>query len=594
MWKSYRRFSDELREEWPRLLVSLLAMVVLAMASAGYVALTGPLLKGVFMSGPLEVDFGVLGKIPLGDSARAAKILPVLIVLLSATKGVAQAVQFTLNGGVALRAVRRLRARAFDRLLQLSPRFYQGTNTADVVGRLTTDSERVELAVFNGMMPVVRDSLSILAMFGTCIVLDPWLSLSICVAAPAVALPLARFSKWLKRVSRVSADQMSVLAFSAFESVSGIRTVQAFGIEAYEKQRFERSGEKHAAAMTRSYLIRGVRSPLMETLGAAGIAALIYYLSQSVAAGKVDATHVAAFVAAVILMYDPIKKLGNVGDQLALGAAALDRIYELVDAPVDIPMTHGNDPVVNPSGAVTLHDVHFAYGEAAVLSGVSLKVEPGQVCALVGRSGAGKSTVMNLLLRFYDPTAGVITLEGVALKEWPLSALRRHMAWVSQDVFLFNASVRENLALGEGHDEAALWSALKSAHADGFVKALPQGLDTSLGERGASLSGGQRQRLAIARAFLRNARVLLLDEATSALDTESEQAVQAALETLMKGRTTIVIAHRLSTVRHADVIAVLDAGKVVQVGTHDALKDAAGIYQMLVSAQRDGALGAGA
>jgi len=224
------------------------------------------------------------------------------------------------------------------------------------------------------------------------------------------------------------------------------------------------------------------------------------------------------------------------------------------------------------------------------LKGVSLTIEKGEIVAITGHSGAGKSTIMQLLLRFYDPSAGELLIDGVNLKAWPLPMLRRYLAWVSQDVFLFNTNVRDNLCLGDTHTDQEIESALSAAHALEFVRELPRGLDTELGERGASLSGGQRQRLAIARAFLRNAKVLLLDEATSALDAESEQAVQAALAELMRGRTTIVIAHRLSTVRHADVIAVVDAGRIVQLGTHDSLKDAIGTYRTLISSQRDGVL----
>jgi ABC-type multidrug transport system fused ATPase/permease subunit len=285
------------------------------------------------------------------------------------------------------------------------------------------------------------------------------------------------------------------------------------------------------------------------------------------------------------MMYDPIKKLGNVGEYVAQGTAALDRIGELAGEPVAIARHDGAGPVPRARGALSFDRVSFAYEQRPVLDGLDFRVAPGTLCALVGRSGAGKSTLMQLVLRFYDPAAGVVSLDGVDLREWPLVALRRQLAWVSQDVFLFNASVRANLCAGDGFSDTDIAAGLEAAHASDFVRALPHGLDTVLGERGVTLSGGERQRIAIARAFLRNAPLLLLDEATSALDAQSERMVQDALDRLMVGRTTLVIAHRLSTVRRAEQIAVLEHGRITQVGTHAELFARPGAYQELAALQ---------
>ncbi|MCC6807882.1 MAG: ATP-binding cassette domain-containing protein [Deltaproteobacteria bacterium] len=588
MYRSLRRLFPDLRAEWPALSLAIFGMVLLSAASAGYVALTGPLLKNLFAGGPAVLELGPLGSFELGLQSASAWVLPAIIVALALVKGIGHTLQFALSGRVSLKVVKRLRGRAFERLLLLSPRFYQAKNTADLVQRLTGDTEKVENAMFYGMMPLLRDSMAIAGMFITCVVIDPYLSMFICLVVPVVALPIARFSKWLKRVARVSQDEMSGLGFAAFEAVSGIRTVQAFAAEAQEAKRFEASADRHLGAMLRSYTIRAVRSPVMELLGALGISALVYYLNKEARTGTIDAQHIATFATAVLLMYDPVKKLGNVSDMLANGAAALDRIEELAGAEVLIPHRAGDAPVREIKGEVRLSRVSFSYESAAVLSEVDLHVPAGSVCALVGKSGAGKSTLMQLLLRFYDPVSGSIALDGIDVKAWPLSQLRGAMAWVSQDVFLFNASVRENLLIGAragSSDDAAVWRALEAAHAKDFVTALPQGLDTVLGERGTTLSGGQRQRIAIARAFLRNAPVLLLDEATSALDAQSEAAVQAALDSLMRGRTTIVIAHRLSTVKHADMIAVMHDGRVVETGRHQDLVAKKGAYETLVALQ---------
>jgi subfamily B ATP-binding cassette protein MsbA len=368
------------------------------------------------------------------------------------------------------------------------------------------------------------------------------------------------------------------LSFTSFEALAGVRTVQAFTLEPFQQARFAAASEAHERAMRRSYFIRGFRSPVMEVLGAAGAAVLIAFMVRSVEQHTLDPAHVASFAAAVLLMYDPVKKLGNVGDWLAQGEAALDRMQELMHAPIAITSGRAAAP---SGGDLRIENVSFAYEDKPVLSDLSLHVEAGTVCALVGRSGAGKSTLMQLVLRFYDPTAGRILLGGLDLREWPLRDLRRAMAWVSQDIFLFNASVRDNLAAGESYTDMQIEAALDAAFALEFARELPRGLATVVGERGVTLSGGQRQRIAIARAFLRNAPLLLLDEATSALDTQSERMVQAALDRLMVNRTTLVIAHRLSTIERAAQIAVMDSGRIAQLGTHAELLARPGEYRAL-------------
>lgn len=567
----------KLRREWPTLVLSGLAIMVYAAANGAYAGLTGPALKMLF-TGSMGLPFPQLAKFHLPTSA--AWFLPAAIVVVAALKGFAQTVQFYSTGGLSQRIVRGLREELFAHLLQLSPRFFGKHNTADLLQRLTADGERVEQALFYGIVPLARETITVLVLLGSCIYIDPVLALFAFLVIPVSALPLVRFSKWLKRVSRKSQDQLADLSFTSFEALSGMRTVQAFTLEPFEKKRFEAAGIAHEHAMRRSYFIRGLRTPVMEVLGAGGAAALIAFMVRSVGRHTLEPAHVASFATAVLLMYDPVKKLGNVGDWLAQGEAAFDRMREVTQAPIEITSGVAQAPM-HARGDLRIESVGFAYEDKAVLSDFTLHVEPGSVCALVGRSGAGKTTLMQLVLRFYDPSQGRIVLDGRDLREWSLADLRRTMAWVSQDIFLFNASVRDNLAAGEAYSDTQIEAALEAAFALEFVRELPQGLATVVGERGTTLSGGQRQRIAIARAFLRNTPLLLLDEATSALDTQSERMVQAALDRLMVDRTTLVIAHRLSTIERAAQIAVMEGGRIVQLGTHAELISREGEYRAL-------------
>ncbi len=573
-----RTLWPRLKAQWPQLLVAGAAMLVLAGASAAYAALTGPVLKSLLGGGSI-VPLPWLEKY-VHIEWHYAWSIPVAIIAVAVMKGIAQAVQFSLTGRVSLKTVQGLRQELFAHLLALSPRFYGEHNTADLLSRLTNDGERVEQALFYGLAPVLRESITVAALLGFCVALDPWLSLFAFLIIPISALPLVRFSKWLKNVSRRSQDNLSDLSFTSFEALSGVRTVQAFTLEPTEMQRFAAASDLHAGAMRKSYFIRAIRTPAMEVLGAFGVAALVYFMAKGVASHALDGAHVASFAVAVVLMYEPIKKLGNVGDWFAQGAAALERMRELTHTRIEV--VGGTHPPPAARGQLTFSNVSFSYrADKPVLQDLSLQVDAGSMCALVGRSGAGKSTLMQLVLRFYDPHAGEISLDGLGLTQWPLADLRQRLAWVSQDIFLFNASVRDNIAAGVDKTDAEIEAALEAAFALDFVRELPKGLDSILGERGITLSGGQRQRVAIARAFLRNSPLLLLDEATSALDTQSERMVQAALDRLMVGRTTLVIAHRLSTIERANQIAVMDAGRIIQLGTHRELLAQPGEYRAL-------------
>lgn len=595
MWSLFSHLKPYLLRESARIALTYAAMIVLAITSGAYAALTGPALKALFLG---STDLGKLN-VWLGAYAlyvgRTLWFIPCAIVGVAILKGAAQATQFYVSGQIAQRVVNRLLLAIFSHLLCLPPDCFTHLRAGDVASRFTADVRRVEEAIFYGLAPIVRDSLAMVVLLGVCVYLDPYLSLFTFVIVPLLALPIARFSKHLKKIALKSQAQTADIAHVVSEAVQGMRTVQAYGMEPAVYERLSAALNRAAQAGGRSYWIRAIRSPVTEIVSSILAATLLYFMSKNVRAGTSDGAHVASFATAALMMYEPIKKLGNVGDYVAQGLAALERLLEMSA----LPMTQGahglHQELFSSYEHETPHhrlgiefkDVSFAYqsNDAAVLSGINFKIPPGATYALVGHSGAGKSTLMQLLLRFNEPRTGAILLGERAISQWDLRELRRQFAFVSQDVFLFNDTVRANLCAGQRISQARLNQALDDAALSDVISRLPQGLETILGERGMTLSGGERQRLAIARAFLRDAPILLLDEATSALDSTSERVVHSALARLMKGRTVFVIAHRLSTIQHADQIIVLSQGQIVQMGAHALLMRESGEYRLFAEQQ---------
>ncbi|MCK5690243.1 ABC transporter ATP-binding protein, partial [Myxococcota bacterium] len=374
----------------------------------------------------------------------------------------------------------------------------------------------------------------------------------------------------------------------SYEALAGVRVVQAFGTEKREAEKLDAAAGRYYQQMLRSYFIRAVRTPTMEIMGAFALAALLGFLGYRVRDTGADPAHFISFFVAIVMMYDPLKRLGRVSDYLAAGSAAGDRLFEVMDAPRDIEDAPDAIEAAPFQDKVVFENIHFAYNNEPVLRGISLQLKQGDIVALVGASGSGKTTLANLLPRFYDIKEGSLRLDDVELKTLKIDSLRKQISVVSQDTFLFNLSIAENIAYGSPKaSEQDIVQAAKSAYADEFITRLENGYDTVIGERGMTLSGGQRQRVAIARSILRNAPILILDEATSALDIESERFVQNALEQLMKDRTSLVIAHRLSTVRRADIIYVLKEGQIAESGKHDELLAKGGEYARLYEMQFD-------
>jgi subfamily B ATP-binding cassette protein MsbA len=587
--RTYLRLLGTVRPYLGGLAGALLCMVLLAATTAIYAWMVGPLLKFLITrggEGGAEILHLMPGVDPSGlDRGQMLVWLPLFILMIAAVKGISYFGQFYLMGMVGQRVIRDLRTRMFARITEMSPAFYHRTPTGQIVSRFTNDVYAIEQAVTFAVASYLRDTLEIVALAVTAFLLDWKLSLIAFVVMPAAIVPIVTFGKRLKTVSLDGQNSLGRIADRLQEAIRGMRIIQVFGAEPAERRRFGEEAEGYFRIMRRSFAVRALQSPVMEFLGAAGLAATIGYAGSRVASGTLDPGHFISFFAAVMLLYNPLKSLGRMGDVTAAGVAAAERVYALLDTPSPVSDRPGAVAAPGFREELVFDSVTFAYEDTEVLHGVSFRARRGEMVALVGPSGSGKSTLVNLIPRFYDVSSGAVRMDGRDIREFTLSSLRALIGMVTQEVILFNDSVRANVCCGRPAADERLWQVLERANARSFVERLPQGLDTRIGEGGILLSGGERQRLAVARALLKDAPLLILDEATSALDSESEREVQAALEELMRSRTTLVIAHRLSTVYRADRILVLDEGRLVEEGSHPALLKAGGLYRKLYDMQ---------
>jgi len=506
----------------------------------------------------------------------------ILALLIAAT--IAKAI--TEYGAIAASAflgqsvVRSLRNDVFDRILHQPLRFFDRNPTGELMSRISADIERVQSAASDTLAEGLKQGAVAICMVGTILYLDWKLSLASFVLVPLVLFPTAWFGKRLRSISRSNQQEMAEMSSVTYEAFSGNRIVKAFLMESAENRRFSGATRRLFRTNMRQKLTHALSSPLMEILGVFVVAAYVVYASQQKNPGSL-----LAFILALVQLYDAVRRMSGINNSFQQGFGASERIFEILELPAESDT--GAFEVKRFSDSIQFDEVTFAYNEnAPVLCNVSFQVKRGEIVALVGASGAGKSTLVNLVPRFFDVTSGSIRIDGTDVRDCTLQSLRRQIAVVTQDVILFDDTIRANIAYGDPKaSEDAIRHAAEAALVDDFVSALPHSYDTGIGERGLRLSGGERQRISIARAILKNAPVLILDEATSSLDSESEVYVQRALQNLMEGRTTIVIAHRLSTVRRADRIVVLAEGRVCEVGAHDELMARQGVYWKLHSLQ---------
>ncbi|NMB12477.1 MAG: ABC transporter ATP-binding protein [Firmicutes bacterium] len=572
-----RRLLSYVKPHKLQLIAGLLSILILA---AVQVALPLILGRGLF-------DQLLIGNGALEESLQYLNYFALLILLLFALKGIFTFTAVYCMAFVSQRVVVELRNQIMEQLHRLTLAYHQERRTGEAVSRVTSDVSLIQNSFANSLPDIWRDGIITGGIVVMLLSLHWKLALITLVTFPMLLYAANLYGGRLRRLSRAVQERVANLSAILQESLAGIRIIQAFTMEEHEQERFAQENERSFAAGMRSAKLMAAIWPVAEVLLVSGMLVVVWYGSREVMGGRLTPGELVGFLGYIGMISQPVNSLTRAFGswQQALGAA--DRIFELLDADCSVKEPSHPRTLGRVEGRVTYENVSFAYVPGhPVLEDISLTVEPGEIMALVGPSGAGKTSMVNLIPRFYDPTSGVVRLDGVDLRELSLRDLRQQIGLVPQETILFGVSVRENILYGRPDaSEQEVEEAARIANADDFIMALPDGYDTPVGERGASLSGGQRQRLAIARAVLRSPRLLILDEATSALDTESELLVQEALSRLMQGRTTFIIAHRLSTIRNAHRILVLDGGRIVESGSHTELMREEGLYRRLYDAQ---------
>lgn len=563
----YLRLVRHVRPYWRVFALGVLGIIVVAATEPALPALLKPLLDGVFVE----------------KNQAVIRWMPLLILGLFVVRGLAEYVaQFSLNW-VGNRLVMDLRGLMFRKLLTLPAHYYDDQPSGTLISKLTFDVMQVTTAATSVLMAIFKESLVIVGLLAWMLWLNWKLTLLAMVMAPVIVLVVRTISVRLRTTSRAVQSQMGDMTQVIQETIEGHRVVKLFGGQDYEQQRFDTQANNVRRQLMRQIAATAANVPIVQFIAALALATIVYLATQQSNTDQITVGGFVSFITAMLMLTAPLKRVTSVNEPLQRGLAAAESVFALIDHAGETD-TGTVDPG-RARGDIRFERVSFAYGADGrnALNAIDLAIAPGETVALVGASGSGKTTLANLLPRFYTPTSGRILLDGRDIAELKLAGLRANIALVSQDVVLFNDSVAANIAYGAMRPAARadVIAAAEAAHAMEFIQAMPQGLDTVIGENGVKLSGGQRQRLAIARALLKNAPVLILDEATSALDTESERHVQAALEVLMRGRTTLVIAHRLSTIEKAHRIVVLDAGHITESGSHAELLAREGKYAQL-------------
>jgi len=566
----YFRLITYVRPHWPRLALAMAAMLGVSGLTALMAFLVKPVLDDIFFQQRLD---------------RLYLLPPLIVVLYLAKGGLSYTHEYAMNyvGGQIITGLRNDLYRHYQ---SLPLAFFERTPTGMLMSRITYDVALLQGSVSTVVTNLLRDTFTILGLVGVIFYREWRLALIAMVVFPLAVVPILNFGRRLRRIS--SRHQISMAKINNYlqETLTGNLIVKAFCREDFEIRRFERESREYFRLRMKTIIVRAVSAPIMELLGGLGVAAIIWYGGYNVIQGHSTPGTFFSFLAALLMLYAPIKDLSNVNNSIQEGLAAAGRVFEILDLAPAVQNRPGAQGLPPLAREIQFQGVDFAYVDRPVLQGIDLSIRVGEMVALVGPSGAGKSTVVKLLPRFYDVTGGAVCIDGRDIRDVTLESLRGQMGLVTQQTILFNDTVRYNIAYGRlAASESDIVAAAQAAYAWDFIRALPQGLDTVIGEQGVMLSGGERQRLAIARALLKDPPILILDEATSALDSEAEREVQKALDNLIQGRTTLVIAHRLSTIRGADRIVVLDGGRIVEEGSHEELLRRDGLYRKLYTLQ---------
>lgn len=554
-----------------RIFIAIFGMVIVALADAGLAYLVKPVLNDVF----LKTDKKML------------KIVPLALIGLYFLKGVFRYVQVYLMGSVGQRVIMDIRNKMYEHFQRLSFDYFSANQTGAMMSRITNDiiSMQHSLPV---AIDLIRQPFTLIGLIAVAFYQEWRLTLFVLIIMPLMLIPFASLTKRLRNYSKRGQEKMGDISSILQETFSGIRVTRAFGMEEHEIQRFKDENKRFMKLRLKTIKYDELSSPINEFVSSIGIGFVIWYGGYQVLEGKSTPGAFFSFLAACALMYNPIKKLNSANAGIQESMAAAERVFSVIDTE---PSVKERDEAVNISEinqGVEFKNVSFKYQEEPVIKDINIRVRAGEVVAIVGESGGGKSTLVSLIPRFYDVTEGSISIDGIDIRDLTFSSLRRLTAVVSQETFLFNDTIRNNIAYLPERGSIGIETiieASKAANAHDFIMAMPEAYDTIIGERGIRLSGGQKQRLSIARALLKDSPILILDEATSSLDSESEYLVQEALNRLMEGRTTFVIAHRLSTIQHADRILVLSKGKIVEEGRHEELLKNNGEYARLYTRQ---------
>ena len=510
-------------------------------------------------------------------------ILPFVLILVFLLKGIFNYFSNSLLDTLGQGIIRDLRKKIFSHIHSLPISFFHTTPTGELISRVINDSTLIQMAVSGALAGVFKDLFQVFGLVCVVVFLNWKLALIALVFLPLTFIPVSHFGRKFRKLSTTNQQTVAQVSNILHETITGHKIVKAFGMERYEIKRFAETVDKLFGVIVKDIKNNSLQGPIMELLGGLAITAIIWYGGHQVITGQSTPGIFFAFLTSIIMIYNPIKGVSNINSAIQQGLASATRIFTLLDIKSSIQDKPGAISLPPFQKAIDFNNISFSYdGKTDILKHINLKVKYGEILALVGTSGGGKTTLVNLIPRFFEVTEGSIQIDGHDLRDITMKSLRDQLAIVSQQTILFNDTVRNNIAYGDlSRSDEEITAAAKAAHAYAFIKELPNGFDTVVGESGSRLSGGQQQRISIARALLKNAPILILDEATSALDTESEREVQTALENLMKNRTTFVIAHRLSTIRNADRIIVIKDGMIVEEGTHEALLDQEGTYKML-------------
>lgn len=567
-FRLYLRLLRYVRPYKKQLVMATLAMIGVAAMTALSALIIKNVLDDVFIAGDRNLLL----------------LIPVAIIAIYLLKGIFRYVRTYVMSWAGLKMVQDIRNELYEHMHSMSLSFFTETPTGVLMSRVTYDVNMMQMAITEALVGVFRDIFTILGLMIVVFYRNAQLGMLAIVGLPIAFYPLVKFGKKMKKASKRSQENMGNLNKLMQEKISGAGLIKASGTEAAELDKFKEENEKLVGSFLKIQRVKALSNPVMEFIGAASVALIIWVGGLTVINGKMTVGEFFSFLAALMMLYEPVKHITSVNNVIQQGLSAAERVFDILDISPEIDDSPDAIELPRSSGHITFTDVSFRYGKEWVLKDINLDIPSGTRLAIVGTSGSGKSTMVNLIPRFYDVSEGQITVDDFDVRHVTQSSLREQISVVSQDVILFNDKIRKNICYGiEEVSDSDLESALRAAYALEFVNSLPNGYDTVIGERGARLSGGQRQRLSIARALLKDSPILILDEATSSLDTESEHLVQKALQNLVQGRTTLTIAHRISTVTDADRIIVISSGRIVESGCHEELIDLGGEYSRLYS-----------